>query len=80
MAPLFADRLRPFMVPNRVMVSPSNREEWENVLKSVKALYLQRHYKKCASRSTEILNGAKDPVSVLLPGYVTYVISSNFDG
>jgi hypothetical protein len=66
MAPLLTDRLLPYTMPNRVIISPINGEEWKIVLKSVKVLYLKRQYKQCASRSTEILKGDKDPVSVLL--------------
>lgn len=66
MAPLLPDRLLPYTKPGHAIVSPRTREEWKAVLGKVKVLYLERSYKKCASRSTEILDGAKDPVSMRL--------------
>ena len=60
MAPLLRDRLLPFMKPVHALASPRTREEWKPVLENVKALYMERRYKQCASRATEVLNGAKN--------------------
>lgn len=66
MAPLLPDKLLPYTGPGHAIISPRTSEEWKAILEKVKVLYLERSYKRCVSRSTEILNGAKDPVSMLL--------------
>ncbi|KAK2757070.1 hypothetical protein FQN54_005039 [Arachnomyces sp. PD_36] len=79
MAPLIADRLLPYTMPNRVIVSPSNGEEWKIVLKNVKVLYLQRHYKQCASRSTDILKGARAPINPIYKVYLHYYRAISYE-
>lgn len=41
---------------------PRTPSEWKAVLLDVKRLYLDRQYKQCASRSSEIFKGATEPV------------------
>lgn len=43
---------------------PRTPDEWRLALQSVKLLCLQRQYKQCARRALEILQAAKEPVSM----------------
>lgn len=42
--------------------APRTSSEWKASLLEVKSLYLERQYKQCAARSTEILKKATEPV------------------
>ncbi|KAK6826991.1 hypothetical protein RU639_004703 [Aspergillus parasiticus] len=49
---------------------PRSSQQWKGALQDVKLLYIQRQYKQCASRATELLEKAREP---LHPVYKTYL-------
>jgi hypothetical protein len=48
--------------PSIKVQAPQSMLEWKSALNGVKSLYLQRQYKQCAARCTELLTVAKKPV------------------
>lgn len=48
--------------PSTKVQAPQTILEWKTALNGVKSLYLQRQYKQCAARCTELLTVAKEPV------------------
>ncbi|KAE8414885.1 hypothetical protein BDV36DRAFT_298618 [Aspergillus pseudocaelatus] len=49
---------------------PRSSQQWKTALHDVKLLYIQRQYKQCAGRATELLEKAREP---LHPVYKTYL-------
>ncbi|KAE8165871.1 hypothetical protein BDV40DRAFT_285829 [Aspergillus tamarii] len=49
---------------------PRSSQQWKAALHDVKLLYIQRQYKQCAARATELLKKAREP---LHPVYKTYL-------
>ena len=45
--------------------SPKTAKQWKAALKEVKLLYIQRQYKQCAARSTELLKSESGQVRFL---------------
>ncbi|RJE22463.1 hypothetical protein PHISCL_05195 [Aspergillus sclerotialis] len=58
--------------------SPKTAKQWKAALKEVKLLYIQRQYKQCAARSTELLKSDSGPlVYQINPVYETYLCFYN---
>ncbi|KNG89057.1 hypothetical protein ANOM_002952 [Aspergillus nomiae NRRL 13137] len=49
---------------------PRSSQQWKAALQGVKLLYVQRQYKQCAARATELLEKSREP---LHPVYKTYL-------
>lgn len=44
---------------------PKTQSQWKSALQDVKSLYIQRQYKQCAARSSELLKNGSRPVTIL---------------
>lgn len=53
---------------------PASFKEWKSALNGVKGLYLQRQYKQCAARCTDLLMVAKQDVHSTRFGLMNYSI------
>ncbi|KAF4994160.1 hypothetical protein FGRMN_5934 [Fusarium graminum] len=62
----------PETLPDTMHVLPYTSNEWSKVITDVKKEYLNRRYRPCATRCSEILDNLKDS-SIVEPAYLIYL-------